>query len=233
MSSQTTRGTCTRRAGDEVRAEGLGVAALGEVVDLGARRRGELVDEGVDVGPVADRLVALQPPAHPAQCRQVDLDHLLDVGALDLDHHVGEPLLGRVGRVQPRPVHLPERRSGERRLVEPCVALGQRVGELRLGEGTDRVEVLRRHLVLQTGELVGDLGRQYVEARREELAHLDHQPAHVDGERAEADGGAPVPLRAGARRPAAQADAVQEDLPEDEAEGHSAEEEHDAPVAGA
>jgi hypothetical protein len=47
------------RTGDEVRAEGLGVAALGEVVDLGPRGRGELVDEGFDVGPVADRLVAL------------------------------------------------------------------------------------------------------------------------------------------------------------------------------
>jgi len=111
--------------------------------------------------------------------------------------------------------------------------LGQRQRELSLGLRENRLEALGGHLVLEAGELVGYLGGQHVEACAQELPHLDHEAAHADGERAEPHGGLPVAFRAAASRPRAQADATQEDLPEDEAEGDPAKEEHDAPVARA
>jgi hypothetical protein len=142
-------------------------------------------------------------------------------------------MCGGVALAQPRAVHLSERRSRERGLVETGVVLHECQRQLGLCQDADLIEALRRHLVLQAGELVGDLGGKDVEARREELTHLDHESAHLDGERAEAHGDRSVARGAVARGHAAQADPAHDDLPEDEAEGDSAEEQHDAPVASA
>ena len=83
-------------------------------------------------------------------------------------------------------------------------SIGRRTGMVRstpmfyLRDGED--------LVLQTFELLGDLGRQHVGARGHELPDLDHETAEVDRERVEAPGD---PLHA--RRTAAHADPAETD----------------------
>ncbi len=186
VSSQTTFGTRTDGVVGEVLGEGLGVGGLGEVVDLLERGRRELLDQRTDVRALRDGLVALEPSAHAPERGQVHVDDLVDVGPLHLHDHVREPhRLGFLG-TQMCSMHLAERGGRKRRLVDPVVALHERSAELGLGLRPDRLEGDRRDFVLEPGELVGDHGRKHVEARREELAHLDHEPAHAHGQGAEA-----------------------------------------------
>ncbi|KTE93233.1 hypothetical protein AT727_25150 [Desulfitobacterium hafniense] len=120
----------------------------------------------------------------------------------------------------------------ERRLVERLEGLGQRAPELLLGAPPDVGERSRGHLVLQTRQLLGDLGRQHVQTRREELADLDHQPTHGQGERPEPDRRATVPARSAAVRPPLQPQPGQDELPEDEPRRHPGEERDDPAVPG-
>ena len=97
-----------------------------------------------------------------------------------------------------RPVRLPEGCCGDRRLLDRGEHPLQRRAQLSLGEGADRGERNRRHLVLQPLEFLGDLGRQHVEPGGQELADLDHEAAEVHREHMEALREAPHPLRPGA-----------------------------------
>ena len=217
----------------EVGREGLGVLAFGEVVDLLERRDCELLDQRVHVSSLAHGLVSLQPTSHTPESREVHVHDLLDVGALDFHDDLLEAVDFGLGSAQSRPMHLAERCGGHRLFVDPLVARRERLAELCLGLLADGGELLGRDFVLEPRELVGDLGRKYVEASREELPDLDHQPAHADGERAESHGDASRAIRARAGAPATEADARQEDLPPDEARGDPGEEQDDSPVPGA
>ena len=214
----------------EVRRERLGVVAFGDVVDLLVGGGGELLEQRWDVSAIADRLVALEPRADDAQRREIDLDDLLDVRPLDLDHDVGEATRLSVGIVQPSPMNLAERSRGKRRLVDPRVVIREHLAQLSLCLGADVGERLGGDFVLEVGEFVGDLDRQHVESCGKELADLDHQPAHADRQCAKAHGD---PLVAsGSRRacPATQAKTRQDGLPHDEASDGPSEEEDDTPV---
>ena len=100
----------------------------------------------------------------------------------------------------------------------------QRSPEIRLDLPHDVGEALGRHLVLEAGELAGDLGRQDVDPRREELAELDQHAPHLAGESAIAprepliagEGRAPEPPQPGD----VEHDVPPEDLEEDA--GHEA-----------
>ena len=166
--------------------EALGVAGLVEIVELLGGRAGELLDERRHVRALGDGSVARDPAGRPAQRRQVDVGHLLDGGTLDLHDHVPEAHVAGLRARQPRPMRLPERGGRQRLGLELLVGFRQGQAQLRLGDPPDRVEGHRRRLVLEAGELVGDGGRQHVEAGRHELAELDHEPAELGGQRMEA-----------------------------------------------
>src|SRR5690606_30392130 len=76
---------------------------------------------------------------------------------------------------EPRRMHLGDRRGGERLALEMREYLGDRTVERTLEQRERDVRRERRHLVLELRELVRELGRQQVAARRHGLAEL-----HVD-----------------------------------------------------
>ena len=118
-----------------------------------------------------------QPPAvgkqllHQAgggiQQRHVVLDDRRDAGAQHL-YRDGGAVTCSTGKM-----HLRHRGGGDRRGVEFGEHLGQRlpVGRLQRGDRLDRGK--RRHLVLQLGQLVGDVERHQVATGGEHLAELD------------------------------------------------------------
>ena len=89
-------------------AEVLGVAGLGEVVDLREGGHGELLHQRGHVGPAANRLVSGHPAAHLAQRGQVDLHDLVDRRTLHLDDNGGEAGVSCIARQQHSPVRLPQ-----------------------------------------------------------------------------------------------------------------------------
>ena len=93
---------------------------------------------------------------------------------------------------------LAERGSRHRRGIDPLVHDRQGRPEFGLGERPDRLEVDRRHLILQALELGRDLGRQHVQARGHELPHLDHEAAERHGEGVEVPRETLQPARASA-----------------------------------
>ena len=107
---------------------------------------------------------------------------------LDLHHHVAEAFRLRGILAQARPVNLPQRGGGHGFRLEHLEQALERSPQFRLGQGSDGGEVLRRDLILQARELVEDLGGKHIQARRKELAHLDHHAAHADGHAAEVGG---------------------------------------------
>ncbi|BDZ62445.1 hypothetical protein GCM10025873_22360 [Demequina sediminis] len=213
------RGALPHHGGDsharlvgEVGREALGVDPLVEIVDLLEAGLRELLDQGGHVDAAIDEPHAAQPPAHLPQRGEVDVHDVADPRALHLDHHVRKAGLGGVVLSQARPVCLAQRRGGHRDLIDRRVDLLERHAQLGLRERADRIEGHGRDLVLQVLELLGDLRRQHVESRGHELAELDHQPAQVHGEVAEAAREGLHPSVARALRDARQADARQHDL---------------------
>ena len=83
-------------------------------------------------------------------------------------------------------MRLAERCRGDRNGVDRGVGTLERQTEFTLDLLDDAVERLGRYLVLQPFELTRDLWGQHVEARRQELPDLDHEPAEVGREVVEA-----------------------------------------------
>ena len=75
--------------------------------------------------------------------------------------------------VQAREMHLRNRRAGDRTGFELGEHLVDRPVVRALERGEHEFGRERRHLVLQLGELVGDVRRQQIAARRQELAEFD------------------------------------------------------------
>ena len=152
----------------EVAPEGLGVAGLVLVVELLADRAAELVDECLGVDEV-ERTNAL---AHDARRRAHQLQVRLDLPRGLRPLHLHDDL---VACRQRRAVHLADRGSRDRRLVEGEERLLDREPELLLDHPAHVRERKRRHVVLQPAELGDDVGRHHVRPRREELAELDER----------------------------------------------------------
>ncbi len=78
-------------------------------------------------------------------------------------------------------MHLPKGGRGQR--------LGIHIGEMHapsalqtvIQDALDDVKGFGRHLVLQTGQFIGDVRRKNVDTRREELADLDPHTSHFGG----------------------------------------------------
>ncbi len=165
--------------GGEVFGEALGVASLGLHVELAAGGGDELVDHAVEVDAAADELEDLEAADRQPYGLQVGLHQDLDARAQHLDHRLlAAPELGRMD--------LGERGGADRPRIEPGEDLLRRPAEVLLDLSGDGVEGRRGHLVLQAAELVGDLARQEVHPRAQELAELDQHPALLHRQGAEA-----------------------------------------------
>ncbi len=238
------RGVRPEDAGDahtgaalEVGGQRLGVAPFGQVVDLLVEDARELGQQGGHVDAAADGRVAVQPVAHGAQRGQVGSDDGLDIGPLDLDDDAGGgaviliPVLVLNGQAERGPVDLAQRGGGEGHFLERGEPFGQRRAQLGLGHLADVGEGFRGDLVLQPGQLGRDLLGEHVETGGEELSHLDEYPTHVDRQRAKIRGDVAQPVGARALHPSAKAQARQDQLPGDQAEGDAGEEQDDTTVA--
>jgi hypothetical protein len=81
-------------------------------------------------------------------------------------------------------MHLGHRCRGQRGDVERGVALADRCAQRRLDRGDRLAAIEGCDAVLQQGELVGDVRRQQVAARRQDLAELDEDgPSSCSAER--------------------------------------------------
>ncbi len=98
--------------------------------------------------------------------RQVLRDHRLHPGPQDLDRRF--PPAGEHGDVDLR-----HRCARHRLRVELLEYLGDRLAERALDLGDGELSRKRRHLVLELGQLVGEVGGQQIAARREHLSELD------------------------------------------------------------
>ena len=152
-----------------------------------------------------------QPPTLRSAARSTSTI-VVDARPLYLQHHAVEPGVGGVARAKPGPVRLPEGCCCDRCLLDRGEQPLQRHAQLSFGEGSDRGERNRRHLVLQPLEFLGDLGRQHVEPGGQELSDFDHEAAEVHRQRMEALREAPHPLRPGALGNPHQPDAGEEQL---------------------
>ena len=112
----------------------------------------------------------------------------------------------------------PEGSSRQRFGFEALESFLERRAQFRLGQLANRREVLRRDLILQARELLGNLRRQHIQTRGKELSHLDHHAAHADRHGAETGGNLLVTLGTRPAGQSAQPEARQNDLPENKAQ---------------
>ena len=141
------------------------VARLLAEVELVAQRARDLLDERREVDdPVQPPRARRRPDDHLEQ-REVVLDHLLGLRALDLDHD-------RVAVGHSRPVHLGDRPGGERLGIDRGEDVLPGHGELALHHRHHLGLGHRRHVRLQGGELGDVLLGDQVGAGREDLAEL-------------------------------------------------------------
>mmetsp|Transcript_3030 Transcript_3030/g.8846 ORF Transcript_3030/g.8846 Transcript_3030/m.8846 type:complete len:243 (+) Transcript_3030:900-1628(+) len=163
----------------EIASEPVSIAALPNVVDL-------LVEDGaallVDALEVAAALVlSVQQCRHPPQLRQVDVEQILEAGALHFDDHLGAVPEGG-------PVHLPQAGCGQRPLVKGSKQHFRRSAQLCLDDGSHPLHRKRRHPILQLGKLLGELRGEQVRPGREQLPDLDEGGSQLQN-------GAPQPPR--------------------------------------
>jgi hypothetical protein len=96
---------------------------------------------------------------------EVHRHQLFHAGSQDLHDHLA--------LAEPRPVHLPERRGGQRLRVESLEQLGDRSPELAGDHLLDGARRQRRHAVGELTDLTQVRLRQDVGPRREYLGELD------------------------------------------------------------
>ena len=162
--SQTSSGTPTAVVAREDFAEPLCARRLVQVVDLLEARQRELLDERGHVDPIRDEAHAAQPAGDSARALKVDVDDLVDARTLNLDDYTEQARFSGIELGEPGSVGLTEGCRGQRCLVDRTRTPARAAHPVRprrvsriAGNGTGR------NLVLQTLELVRDLGRQHVE----------------------------------------------------------------------
>jgi hypothetical protein len=150
----------------EAAAEHLGVAGLDPVVQLAPDRALELVHELDRVHEFESLHAAADDPGNLLQQRDVGIDLARCVGALHLDRH-------GPARMQLGQMHLADRRGCHRHRVEPREQPVDVGLQLALDHLLHLGERKRRDRVLELAELHGDLLRDHVGAKGEQLAELD------------------------------------------------------------
>jgi len=119
-------------------------------------------------GPHGPRLdpVFVGEPCQGVEHFKVEIDDLAHARAQHLHHHFVAVLQG--GRV-----HLRDGCRGKGRRFEAAEYVRKRPAEGFLDHGDGNFTGERRHAILQFCQLIGDVDRQQVAARRERLAELD------------------------------------------------------------
>ena len=144
-----------------------------------------MLDDGRDVDQAGQRLAPLRLLGEEREQAEVALDLLGRARALHLDHDA-------LAALEPRAVHLPDRPGRERLWLDVLEHVLPRDPQLLLHHLHDLRLGQRRHVVLQARELVGDVGRDQVGPRREDLAELGEGRAELLERLAQAGG----PVRA-------------------------------------
>ena len=161
--------------------EALGVAPLGGEVELAAGGGGDLRGQAVEVDPAAQRRETLSSRrASPAAARSVSTSTSIP-GRRTLTT-TGSPPGSRAGWTWAREAAP----TGSGEIQEKTSASGRPKSSSIWRD--DVLEALRGDLVLQAGELAGDLRREEVDPHGEELAELDEDAAHLAGQGAVAAG---------------------------------------------
>ena len=181
--------------------EAFGVVRLQLVIQLFPERFGEPLQQRRYVGAPAQRRVAHRPPRDDTQGGEVGLHQPFDARTLHLDDDRSASFEACIVRDQPGPVRLAERGSSQR-LWFDVGKMAIQVAQLGAHHVEHRLAPFWRHLVLQPLQLFGDLRRQNVHAGAEELAELDQDAAHLDGELAKAAGDPSPAPRARRQNPA-------------------------------
>ena len=187
----------------EVAAQLRAVRGLAREVELVADRLLELGHDRARLQALAVRPQPLDQHRGVVHQREVVLDHAGDVRPQHLDRH--RRRRGAVLGGQLREMHLRDRRARDRLAVEAREHFADRAPVDALERRDHLLAGKRRHAVLQLRELVGDVRRQEVAARRQHLAELHEDRTEV-GERE------PQPHRARARQVAPEQHAVDERL---------------------
>ena len=105
----------------------------------------------------------------PLQKLHVQRDDAVDVRPANFDDHFFLFVL------EPRAVHLPDRRTGERRLADPLEALADRPTQLPLDRLHGRRSVKRWHSVLQRAKLLDHLRGKQVRPGAQHLPQFDER----------------------------------------------------------
>ena len=160
-----------QRAAGEVALELRGVGGLAHQVELVQDRLLVLDDDLARPQAARIRPVSLGKPGEGVQHLEVAIDHLAHAGAQHLDDDLAP--VGAASRRGPG-------RSRRRRAASSSKLreqLGDRPAERCLDAGLRILAGEGRHAVLQLREFVGDVGRQQVAPRREDLPELDEDRA--------------------------------------------------------
>src|SRR6266540_5509386 len=155
-----------------VAAEALGVAPFRAIVQLGADRAAELVDQVTCVDEVERTDPFLRDARGLVEQREVGLDLPRGARTLHLDRD-------RLAVRQRRSMYLPDRGCSDRYGIELEKRTFQRKAEVALDDLLDLLERERPHVVLQRAQLDDDVGRNDVGTRREELAELHERRAEL------------------------------------------------------
>ena len=170
--SQYTSGTCSSAAAREVALELRGVAGLAHQVELVQDRLLVLDDDLARPQAPRVRPVLLGEAGEGVQHLEVEVDRLAHAGPQHLDDDLA-PVRER------RRVDLGDGGRRERRGIEAREELRDRPAERGLDARLGERAVEGRDAVLELRELVGDVGRQQVAPRRDDLAELHEDRPEV------------------------------------------------------
>ena len=162
----------------EIAAEGDEVHRLLAEIELAQERLPEFIEHLVERKTPAELGVAFEKARDVVHRLEIGQHLRADAGALHLERDIA-PV------VQPRLVHLRDRRGGERPLVDRGKGAREPYAELIAQNFLDLGEGDRLAVVLQALERIGVRRRHDVGARREQLAELDPggpEPFDVVGE---------------------------------------------------
>src|SRR5215208_5486158 len=195
--------------------------------------RFQFLDQRAQIHALADWLIAHQPAAHPVKRRKVHIDQLLDEWTLDLDDDIPElPCFGRV-RPQTSAVNLTQRGSRKWYRFEGLEFFFKPLPQLCLCQLSDRFKVFCRYFILQTGKLLGDLDRQDIEAGGEKLPDLDHDATHPDRHGTKLSRNLLITPRTRPPCQRAQAQAREDELPQNKTCCRAGKETHDVTITSA
>jgi catechol 2,3-dioxygenase len=128
-------------------------------------------------------------------------------------------------------VNLADGCGSHRAAFKAQVAFCQGSAQFGFGCPADIIIGFRLYFVLQACQFIGDFARQHIQPGGEKLSDFNHDPTHADGCFAEIAGNFNQPLRTIAPGKTPQANAGQENIPEDDRNQNAGKKPQDAAIA--